>query len=89
MKNTNITIIKEQQKAVTVSFITLVIMAILGPFLCLGVGWIFGFITKIIVGDWCITAINSLLGTTFTKEMLPNIAAALCWLSGVFRIKIR
>ena len=49
MKNTNITITEEQQKAAIVSFITLVIMAILGPFLCLGVGWIFGFIAKITV----------------------------------------
>lgn len=86
MKNANI---NGQSDAAIATFLTLVILAIISPFLYLAIGWIVGFITKVTVGDWCVTALNTLLRTDYTKEMLPNMGAALGWLGGIlFRLKL-
>ena len=89
MKNTNIVITQKQTNSAIVIFITSVILVIFNPFFSLAVGWLVGFITKVTVGDWCVTALNTLLRMDYTKEMLPNIGAALGWLGGIlFRLKL-
>ena len=88
MKNTNIVITQKQTNSAIVTFITLVILVIFSPFFSLAVGWLMGFITKVTIGDWCVTALNTLLRMDYTKEMLPNIGAALGWIGGIlFRLK--
>ena len=65
--------------------IMLVVFVLIEPMLWLGMGWISGWITKVTIGEPAVSALNTTFGTSFNKNILPYIGAALSWVGSFFK----
>lgn len=78
----------ETNKNLIAVLLAAVIVFILSPILCYFGGWIFGWLTKVTIGSWFVTTVNSMLGTTITAEMLPTLGGILGVITHSFRLNI-
>lgn len=77
-------IIKYSLTAVCATIIVALILLITSPLLYL-VGWCTGWFAMITIGDTLVHGINIILGTSFSKEILPAIGGVLAWVGYFFK----
>lgn len=48
-------------------------------------GWLSGWIAMVTIGDTLVNGLNNVFGSSFTKEMLPQLGGVLSWVGGFFK----
>ena len=64
----------------------LIVVIIIQPALLFWLGYLRGWLAKLVIGTKLVTAINMVFGTAFTADMLPMIGGALGWIGGFFKL---
>jgi len=69
---------------ICVAIVAAILVEIIYPALLVGLGYFFGWVTKITIGNTLVNAINTSFGTEITKDILPWLGAALSWIGSFF-----
>ena len=74
----------DEGTGIVLAIALLVVALFIGPLLTFWIGYLVGWLTKLVIGAKLCEAMMY-LGLTVTPEMLPWIAGALAWIGSFFK----
>lgn len=63
----------------------IIAIMVLEPLVVFWLGYFSGWLTKIIVGERLVTAMNASLGTHLNPDLLPYLGGSLAWIGSFFK----